>query len=459
MSETETKEAKVFIATFGCQMNEYDSDRAVRLLAGHGYSQTGDPAEADLIFLNTCSIREKAEQKVYSMLGRLRPLKVANPDLIIAVGGCVAQQVGDAFLSRAPYLDLVVGTHGIHKLPELLENVRRSRRSVCHTDFDYLMDIPPVLDGGTRRLKAFLTIMQGCDNFCAYCVVPYVRGREISRKPEDILTEARDLIDHGVKEITLLGQNVNSYGRGLETEIDFPGLIEKMAALPGLLRLRFTTSHPKDLSPRLVQALAEIPIMARHVHLPVQSGSNTILKAMGRGYTRENYLERVAALRLACPDIALTTDIIVGFPGESEADFQETMNLVNEVQYDNMFSFKYSDRPGTRASQMDNAIDEETKKRRLAELQGTQREITARLSQLEVGRRPEVLVEGVGKRDPRQLTGRTPGNRVVNFQGSPDLIGRMVRPLIVQACPNSLTGRLDDEGRSDDKVMDSTIRG
>lgn len=433
-----------YVTTFGCQMNEYDSERMVRLMAGKGFVQTDDLGRADFILLNTCSIREKAEQKVYSFLGRLKPLKEANPNLIIGVGGCLAQQYGAKLLRRIPFLDLVLGTHGVHRLPELFEKVAKTRRPVCWTDFDYDLSPPPALVREQASVKAFLTIMQGCDNFCAYCVVPYVRGRETSRKPGDILAEARDLLAHGVKEITLLGQNVNSYGRGLEERCSFVELIHQVASLSGLERLRFTTSHPKDLSPGLIRAVAEVGPLCEHVHLPVQSGSTRILKAMSRGYTREAYLEKVEALRDACPDVALTTDIIVGFPGETEADFRATMDLLDQVRFDGMYSFKYSDRPITRASKLAGKLDEHVKGRRLAELQAAQKEITLARNIELVGRRVEVLVEGRSKRRPDQLTGRTRSNKIVNFISPEHLVGKLAYPVVQEAWANSLRGALGE---------------
>lgn len=444
MKET-LKNRKVHVVTFGCQMNEYDSDRLVRLLSGAGYSETDHVEEADLIFLNTCSIRAKAEQKVYSLLGRLRPLKDANPNLIIAVGGCVAQQEGQRFLEKVPYLDIVLGTHGINQLPQLVEEVSNAGRRICLTDFSYDLSAPPDLDYDQSRIKAHLTIMQGCDNFCSYCVVPYVRGRETSRLPEDILAEARDLLSHGVREITLLGQNVNSYGRGLDQSINFVQLVERAAALPGLDRLRFTTSHPKDFSPELIRAMADIGPLAEHIHLPVQCGSTKILKAMRRGYTRDEYLRKVEDLRKVCPDVALTTDMIVGFPGETDEDFRQTMDLVNEVRYDGMYSFKYSDRPMTKAAKMEGKVEESVKGQRLTELQETQKQITVERNRLMLGQRPEVLVEGESGRYSGQLTGRTRNNKIVNFKGSKELVGKMAYPLIIQAWANSLVGSLEDD--------------
>jgi len=435
----------IYVATFGCQMNEYDSERMLRLMAGQGFVPTADPAQADLILVNTCSIREKAAQKVYSLLGRLRPLKEKNPHLVIGVGGCVAQQEGEKLLDQAPFVDLVFGTHAVHLLPELLEQASEKGRRVCSTDFNYELAPAPGLGPKPAPLKAYLTIMQGCDNFCTYCVVPYVRGREKSRRPEDILAEARDLLDHGVKEITLLGQNVNSYGRGLEPKITFAELVRKIAGLPGLTRLRFTTSHPKDLSPDLIRAFSEVKPLCEHLHLPVQSGSTRVLKAMNRGYTRDDYLEKVAALREACPDLALTTDVIVGFPGESEADFEATLDLIGRVRYDGMYSFKYSDRPMTKAARLPDKVDEAVKGRRLAELQAVQKEITLEKNRALIGRRVEVLVEGKSGRYAQQLTGRTRTNKIVNFVGPESLIGEPAEPVVIEAWANSLIGSLSPE--------------
>ena len=440
---SKTPKRQVYLATFGCQMNEYDSERMVRMLAVHGYSPVNDPAVADLIILNTCSIREKAEQKVYSLLGRLRPFKDANPDLVIAVAGCVAQQEGEKLLQQAPYIDLVLGTHAVPRLPELLDQVAAAGKKVCYTSFDYNLTPAPTPEE-SGLIKAFLTIMQGCDNFCSYCVVPYVRGREISRPMESILTEARGLIEQGAREITLLGQNVNSYGRGLGPDVDFALLLENVSELPGLMRLRFTTSHPKDLSPRLIEMIGRGGVVCEHLHLPVQAGSNKVLKAMRRKYTREKYLDLVAALREARPDISLTTDVIVGFPGENEADFRETMDLLDRVRFDGMYSFKYSDRPMTAASAMEDKIEEEVKGRRLSELQAFQKEITVERNLALLGTRQEVLVEGRGGRYPDQLTGRARNNKIVNFSGPDSLIGRLVRPRIAKAWANSLLGELED---------------
>jgi len=436
------KKQQLYLATFGCQMNEYDSGQMARLMAEKNYVQTEDITQADLILLNTCTIREKAEHKAYSYLGRLRQLKKNKPELLIGVGGCVAQQEGERLLKSIPHLDLVIGTHRVCRLPQLVEEVSRTGRPVCLTDFDDRLPPAIRLNNGFKSVKAYLSIMQGCDNFCTYCVVPYVRGREISRPAADILDEARDLLRHGVREIILLGQNVNSYGRGLKPRITFPELIEKIAALPGLARLRFTTSHPKDLSDELIRALAEIEPLCEHVHLPVQSGSTPILTAMRRKYSREDYLARVEALRAACPDLALTSDVIVGFPQETQADFEQTMNLLDRVRFDGIYSFKYSDRPMTRAAEFENKISEEIKSERLSKLQAFQKEISLARNQVLVGQEVEVLVEGPSKRLGGQLTGRTRTNKIVNFAGEAEIHGRLVKLIIEAASANSLRGKV-----------------
>lgn len=432
----------LYIETFGCQMNEYDTWRMVRLMSGQGYAHTQQEEEADLIVLNTCSIREKAQQKVMSRLGRLARLKERKPSLIIALAGCLAQQEGEGLLKAAPQLDLVIGTHAIHRLPELVRaHAANGRRSHC-TEFDYIFGPSPALAGQAAPVTAFVTIMQGCDNFCAYCVVPYVRGRETSRAPGEIEAEAQDLAAHGAREITLLGQNVNSYGRGLEEPVTFAGLLGRLHKIEGLKRLRFTTSHPKDLGPELMEAFARLPKLCAHLHLPVQSGSTRVLEAMNRRYTRRDYLDKIQALRAARPDIALTTDIIVGFPGETEEDFEETMDLIDEVRYHNIFSFCYSDRPMTKASRMPGKVDPQTASRRLARLQARQREITAQIDQALAGQVVEVLVEGPAKRGGNQLTGRTPWLKAVNFEGGKGLVGALARVEVTRVLPNSLFGRL-----------------
>ncbi len=436
------KKYRIYVETFGCQMNDYDSERMVRLMEDHGYIQTHDWNEADLILLNTCSIREKAEQKVYSYLGRLRRLKEKKPSLLIGISGCVAQKEGQKLLGKNSCLDLVVGTHGIYRLPQLVEKVNSTGQPVCWTTFDYQFTPPLKPKKAHISVKANLAIMQGCDNFCTYCVVPYVRGREVSRPVTDILDEARNLLDAQVKEITLLGQNVNSYGRGLEPPITFTGLIKKIAQLPGLLRLRFTTSHPKDLSPELIKAFTEVEPLCEHIHLPVQSGSTRILKAMHRKYTRDEYLAKIDALRSTCPDLAITTDVIVGFPGETQADFEQTMDLLDRVRYDGIYSFKYSDRPMTRATKFKNKVPDEIKSARLTELQAFQNDISQKQNEILIGRVVEVLVEGPSKRNKGQLTGRTRTNKIVNFTGGQAKPGCLVNVLIETASANSLQGTL-----------------
>ncbi|WP_456434384.1 tRNA (N6-isopentenyl adenosine(37)-C2)-methylthiotransferase MiaB [Thermosulfuriphilus sp.] len=434
---------RLFIRTFGCQMNEYDSRRMFEALRPD-YDLVSDPDEADLIILNTCSVREKAEVKVYSLVGRLKHLKRRRPEVIIAVCGCVAQQEGERLVERLPYVDIVLGPQGVYRLREALARVEAGEGPVVDTEINDNFCLPSSAspEVGQRAVRAFVTIMQGCNNYCSYCVVPYVRGPEISRPPTEIIAEIEALVKKGVKEVTLLGQNVNSYGK---TQPGFPSFVEllrEVAMVRGLERLRFTTSHPKDLSPELMAAFAEIPILCEHLHLPVQSGSDRILKAMNRGYTRQGYLEKVRKLREMVPQIALTSDLIVGFPGETEEDFEATLCLLEEVQFDEIFSFKYSDRPFARARTFPDKVSEEVKERRLAKVHKLQQEITRRRYQRLVGQKVEVLVEGRGKTDPHQWMGRTRQNTVVNFYGGQDLIGKLVEVLIEEACRHSLKGRL-----------------
>ncbi|MBA2848759.1 tRNA (N6-isopentenyl adenosine(37)-C2)-methylthiotransferase MiaB [Thermosulfuriphilus ammonigenes] len=432
---------RVFIRTFGCQMNEYDSRRMLESLRPE-YTPVSAPEDADLIILNTCSVREKAEVKVYSLAGRLKHLKRRRPDLIIAVCGCVAQQEGQRLVERMPHIDIVLGPQGIYRLREALAKVRAGEGPVVDTDIRDDFCLPSALSPEVKAVKAFVTIMQGCNNYCSYCVVPYVRGPEISRRPGEILAEIRALVSQGVREVTLLGQNVNSYGKRQPGFPTFAQLLERVAQIDGLWRLRFTTSHPKDLSPELMRAFVEIPILCEHLHLPVQSGSDRILAAMNRGYRREDYLKKVERLRELVPEIALTTDIIVGFPGEREEDFQATLDLLKEVEFDEIFSFKYSDRPFARARSFPDKVPEEVKEERLATVHNLQLEISRRRYRRLVGQEVEVLVEGRGKSDPRQWTGRTRQNTVVNFYGGQDLTGKLVKVLVEEACQHSVRGRL-----------------
>ena len=440
-ADFEDPRKNVYIRTFGCQMNEHDSENILRILEDHAYTSTDDINEADLILLNTCSIREKPEHKVYSALGRLKRLKDKNPKLIIGVGGCVAQQEGGKLLERASYLDIVFGTHNIYKLPELIEEVKKRNTRVCETtlyDTDTVFKTcsPP----SKEKVKSFVTIMQGCDNYCSYCIVPYVRGKEMSRKSEDIRKEVKGLSEMGVKEVTLLGQNVNSYGKGLENEMSFHRLLHSINTIKGIERIRFTTSHPKDLSDELICSFGELENLCEHIHLPVQSGSNSILRAMNRGYTVEDYIEKVEKLKRACPDISITSDIIVGFPGETEKDFEKTLELMRIIEFDGVFSFKYSDRTETKASSLDGKVDESIKSKRLHILQAYQKLFTLAKNRELEGKVQEVLVEGTSKTNPERLTGRTRSNRVVNFEGDPGITGCIVPIRIMKAYLNSLEG-------------------
>lgn len=455
-----TDHKRAYLITFGCQMNEYDSGRLAELLSARGWTLTKSREEADFIFFNTCSIREKAARRVLNHLDQVRPLKKANPSLIIGVGGCVAEQEGQELLDQAPWLDLVVGPQHLPLIPDRVEEIRAEKVRLALTGSglrpawsrENLDELGCFIPGGQGQggLIDSITIMQGCNNYCTYCVVPYLRGPELSRRSDDILQEIKALVNRGVMDLTLLGQNVNSYGLGLESSPSFPELLVQVAAT-GLKRLRFTTSHPKDFSPELVNLFGSLPALCESLHLPVQSGSNRILKAMNRVYTRENYLQLVADLRKACPGLALTTDIIVGFPGETEADFEETMSLIETVGYDAMFSFKYSDRPQTKSAGFDHKVPEEEKARRLTHLQNRQKEITLAKNGAHVGQTLEVLVEKVSDRYQGQMTGRARNFKLVHFDGPEDLIGKLV-PVKITECWTSLRGELagpDQEAKGD----------
>jgi tRNA-2-methylthio-N6-dimethylallyladenosine synthase len=429
---------KVYIKTFGCQMNVADSEQMAQVLAPD-YVRTDRPEDADLYLINTCAIRRKSEEKVRSLLGSLRALKRRRPEMLLGVGGCVAQQEGERLLAAVPHLDLVFGTHGIYRLPDLV------RRAAVKPQIDVSLEagFPPTRPRGWQPAPAqtLVTIMQGCNNFCSFCVVPYVRGREYSRRPAEIVAEVREFLESGGKEVTLLGQNVNSYGRGLDEGVTFPGLLRRLLALPGLARLRFATSHPKDLSGELMALFGERTSLCESLHLPVQSGSNRILAAMNRGYTREQYKEKVENLRGVLPDINLSTDIIVGFPGETEADFQETLDLVEEIAFTQAFCFKYSPRPQTRAASLPDQVPEEAKSERLARLLDLQNRLTLAAHRRLVGQVREVLVEGASKRSTAELTGRLRTNQVVNFSGPQKLLGRLVHVKLTEAHPHSLKGQ------------------
>ena len=433
--------------TFGCQMNERDSEIMAQLLGEHSYLQTDKPDKADVVVVNTCSIRGKAAHKAYSCFGRYKKLKAKNPRLILAVTGCVAQQDGASLLERMPYIDIVMGPQAIYALPSLVAAALREKKPQVATDLSSDFIIPPFLpslaDGAPH--KRFITIMQGCDNFCTYCVVPYTRGREISRSFTDIMAEATQLVNQGIQELTLIGQNVNSYGKGRDgrQSKSFPELLRSVAAIDGLQRLRFTTSHPKDLSEELMRCFFEIPSLCPHFHLPVQSGSNIILQRMNRKYTIETYLDKVARLRKYRPDIALTTDIIIGFPGETDDDFAATMQVLDTVRYHGAYSFKYSDRPNAKAADFPDKVTEEIKSERLARLQVRQNEISLALKQVEIGKTVEVMVEGASKAPDNQWSGRTGANQIVNFACAAKLTpGQLFVVKIVDACQNSLRGQM-----------------
>jgi tRNA-2-methylthio-N6-dimethylallyladenosine synthase len=434
---------RVYIETYGCQMNEHDTERILRLLEGVNYLETKNAKEADFILVNTCSVREKPEHKVYSALGRYKGLKEKR-GAIIGVAGCVAQQEGDQLLDRIPYLDLVIGTHAIPMLPQLLQKIEVSGEKVCETSFDqdgkYLKAVLP--EKPLEKVKSYVTVMQGCDHFCSFCIVPYVRGRERSRPSLEIIEEVGHLAEKGVKEVCLLGQNVNGYGKGLGEGISFSGLLERVNKIEGIERIRFTTSHPKDLSEELIQCFSKLEKLCEHIHLPFQSGSDRILKAMHRGYIKGSYLEKINRLKKVCPTIAITADVIVGFPGEEEEDFRETLDLMEKVQFDDLFSFNYSPRKGTRAARFEDKIEGKVKQERLSVLQAIQREVTLQRNQALEGREEEILVEGLSKQSPQDVTGRTRSNKIVNFEGNLGLVGKLVSVRITKACPHSLRGQI-----------------
>ncbi|WP_233208388.1 tRNA (N6-isopentenyl adenosine(37)-C2)-methylthiotransferase MiaB [Pollutimonas subterranea] len=441
-----TATRKLFIRTFGCQMNEYDSDKMVDVLhEDQSVEITQNVEEADIILFNTCSVREKAQEKVFSDLGRVQHLKQLNPNLVIGVGGCVASQEGEAIVKRAPYVDIVFGPQTLHRLPELIAKRRVSGRSQVDISFPEIEKfdaMPPArVDGPT----AFVSIMEGCSKYCSFCVVPYTRGAEVSRPFDDVLVEVADLADQGVKEVTLLGQNVNAY-RGPMNEgasiADFAMLLEYVHEIPGIERIRYTTSHPKEMTTRLIEAHGNLPKLVPFLHLPVQAGSDQILSAMKRGYTTLEFKSIVRRLRAARPGLTLSSDFIVGFPGETEADFEKTMSLIRDVGFDQSFSFVYSRRPGTPAADLHDDTSKETKLERLYRLQALINEQAAQISASMVGSVQRILVEKPSKRDPNELSGRTENNRIVNFVGQPRLIGQMVDVRIVQTMANTLKGEI-----------------
>ena len=440
---------KIYIETYGCQMNVSDSGKLLRLFAERGWEECDDGRRADLIVINTCSVREKPELKLFSALGRYLPLKKRRPGLVVAVGGCVAQQWGERLFARLPGLDIVFGTHQLDRLPELVEQVLTERRPRAATAFLAApggLEVPARPDPGGA--SAMVTIMQGCDNFCSYCIVPYVRGREYSRPAAGVLAEIRQLAAAGVREVMLLGQNVNSYGRKSPGGIGFVELLERVAAIDGIARIRFTTSHPKDLSDELIAAFGQLEKLCPALHLPLQAGSDRVLARMGRGYSAADYLEKVAKLRRVRPDIALTTDLIVGFPGESESDFEETLRLLELIRYDQIFSFKYSVRPGTRAAAFTERLAEEVKSARLARCHELQERITGEILASQVGKTSTVMVTGPSRRGGDEWSGRTPENRIVNFAaGGRRLAAGDFLPLrITAARRHSLRGEIAERG-------------
>ena len=435
---------KIFVKTFGCQMNEYDSEKIVDLMREHeGYEQTNVPDDADLILFNTCSVREKAQEKVFSDLGRVRHLKEKNPNLLIGVGGCVASQEGQAIVSRAPFVDLVFGPQTLHRLPKLLDQKKTSGQSQVDISFPEIEKFDTLPTKLTSSSTAFVSIMEGCSKYCSFCVVPYTRGEEISRPLDDVLIEVATLATQGVREITLLGQNVNAYVWEQDGEtLDFSLLLEHVADVPGIERIRYTTSHPKEFSQALIDCYQSLPKLVDHVHLPVQSGSDKILEAMKRGYTSDHYREIIRELRTARHSVSIASDFIVGFPGETEKDFEETMRLVEDIDFDGSFSFMYSPRPGTPAAALPNHVPVEVKKTRLQLLQQKLNQNSIRYGKAMVGKTYSVLVEGASKKGEGQLTGRTSNNRVVNFEGHNRLTGHMVDIEITESLANSLKGVL-----------------
>ena len=436
---------KVFIRTFGCQMNEYDSSKMADVLrASHGLEPATAPEDADVLLLNTCSIREKAQEKVFSLLGRWRELKAARPGVVIGVGGCVASQEGEAILQRAPFVDIVFGPQTLHRLPALLDAVRGRGRAAVDVSFPEIEKFDCLPAPRAEGPTAFVSVMEGCSKYCSFCVVPYTRGEEVSRPFDDVIYEVVQLAGQGVREVNLLGQNVNAY-RGLMhdgTRADLAALIRFVAAVDGIDRIRFTTSHPLEFTDSLVAAYAEVPELAPFLHLPVQSGSDRVLALMKRGHTALEYRQKIRRVREARPGISISSDFIVGFPGETEADFNRTLELIEAVGFDQSFSFIFSRRPGTPAASLPDDVDAGEKQRRLALLQHRINQQAAAISAAMVGGTERVLVERPSKKDPRQLAGRTGNMRWVNFDGEPGLVGRFVDVLITEALPNSLRGRV-----------------
>lgn len=437
---------KLYIKTHGCQMNEYDSDRLQDLLgSSHGLETTDNPDEADVLLLNTCSIREKAQEKVFHQLGRWRHLKEANPNLIIGVGGCVASQEGDAIGKRAPFVDVIFGPQTLHRVPEMIDATKPDGPVLVDVTFPEIEKFDALPEPSSDGPSAFVSIMEGCSKYCTFCVVPYTRGEEVSRPFDDVIAEIAHLASQGVKEVNLLGQNVNAY-RGDNHEgdiVDFAELLHFVAAVSGIERIRYTTSHPVEFSDALIEAYTDIPELVSHLHLPVQSGSDRILAAMKRGHTRDEYIAKMQRLKAIRPDISFSSDFIIGFPGETDDDFQDTMDLITEIGFDTSFSFIYSARPGTPAAELDDETPESVKKQRLQTLQHQINQQAQLISRQMVGNTEKILVTGVSRKNPEQLQGRTENNRVVNFSSTNQtLIGGFSLVTITEALPNSLRGEL-----------------
>jgi tRNA-2-methylthio-N6-dimethylallyladenosine synthase len=436
---------KLYVLTSGCQMNEYDSDKMRDVLRdSHGLEATNKPEEADVLLLNTCSVREKAQEKVFSQLGVWRKLKNKNPDLIIGVGGCVASQEGEMIQKRAPYVDIVFGPQTLHRLPQLLDKTQSSHAKVVDISFPEIEKFDALPEPRAEGPKAFVSIMEGCSKYCTFCVVPYTRGEEISRPLSSVIKEITELANQGVREVNLLGQNVNAYQGAMDDgdDADFALLLHYVAGIPGIGRIRFTTSHPVEFTDSLIEAFAEIPELVSHLHLPVQSGSNSVLKRMKRGHTREQYIDKINRVRMHRPELSLSSDFIIGFPGETGDEFEDTMALIELMSFDTSFSFIYSARPGTPAADFADDTDLSVKKERLKRLQAHINNNATAISDSMLGTVQTVLVEGLSKKNQLQVTGRTENNRVVNFTGHPRLKGQFVDVMITESLPNSLRGRL-----------------
>ena len=449
-SETLTLSApkKLYIKTHGCQMNEYDSGKMADVLgASHGMVLTENELEADVILINTCSIREKAQEKVFSQLGRWRKIKAANPDVVIGVGGCVASQEGEGIIKRAPYVDLVFGPQTLHRLPQMLDQTRATHKPAIDISFPEIEKFDALPAAKVEGVPAFVSIMEGCSQYCSYCVVPYTRGEEISRPFEQVMAEIEQLASAGVREVTLLGQNVNAYRGpmgedGVDGECDLGLLIQYISRVPGIGRIRYTTSHPSEFNDSLVQAYADVPELANHLHLPVQSGSDRVLQAMKRPYTALEFKQKIRKLRKVRPGIAVSSDFIVGFPGETDADFEATMKLIEDVVFDQSYSFIYSRRPGTPAANLPDDVTMEVKKARLLRLQTRINEMSQEISRSMLGTTQRILVDRAARKNTEEMSGRTENNRVVNFAGSSRLQGQFVDVVITETRPNSLRGRL-----------------